>query len=233
LRNKPSDAIHLDKTGLLVLVSIIAIVFLYLIWGLAKPPKIENKGPEVDLELEIERDGVPYDVQEIRDSPPGSRQGGEMDIVIPCSIDRKPLVATIKTALSEMYISHPDHMCHKVNVYLRGSAPYFCVPVAEGYLCKEGHVVDGVIGAPWDIHIRLLARADWPDMDDRALDRLCVQLAETGTCPWKEPFDEDLATRTIMKLKTASKEEAGEIIARGKMFTSANYYYRQQLRQRH
>ena len=231
MRKKPQDAIYLDRTGLIILFSILTIAAAFLSWRLLKSAG-DNDRATVNIESERERDAVPYEVIERRASRTGSNEGGETDIGVSCATDSKALAATIKNALLEMYDSHPDHTCHKVNVFLKGLWPPSCLSVAEGYLCRKGHMVDGLRAAPWDIHAWLISREEWPDRDDASLVRLCREIEQSGVCPWEAPLNEQEAVAKVASALAVTKVEAKRILEDGRRFATGNYFYRQELRRR-
>ncbi len=232
---KPGDAIRLDLPALVFLSVVFAAVLFSQAWKIVGGYWETNRKDPVELDMakEWEEGATAHEIISRRPSPPGTDDGASWTIMVPCSIDRGSLVATMKNVLLQMYQSRQDHRCHHITVHLDSFGPSFCSRVAEGLLCKDGRVIDRVQTKPWDFHIRLKRAVEWADFGLRDADDVeetCRALSKARVCPWNDPFDEEEAEKSIQRELGVSEKEAKILLERGKFLVSANDTYTQDLR---
>ena len=232
-RKTKADAIYLSKNGVIILFAVLGVIFMGLAIRLVIPEKSGDEEPVIlDIEAEREAEALPYKILSQTPSPPGSDSGAFMEISVSCDIGRAPLIATVREALVAMYISHPDHICHGVNVYLDGLTPPVFSPVVEARLCKGGYYEEGQRIAPWAFHIRLLpeSQRDHWGFDPKTIRGICEKLAEANYCPWDAPRLSEEAIRQVAERIGSTDEEAAKLLRQGQNLVSDNYNYRRALR---
>ncbi len=232
-RKTKADAIYLTKTGIFVLFACLGLMFAVLL-GRLFIPKSEIQEEIFTLNIEAERDPGAADflVVSRTSTPPGGKAGGLLEISVPCDIKRQPLIATIREALVVMHASHPDHTCHRVNVYLDSLLPPDFSPIVEAQFCIRGRVEDNVQLPPWTFHIRLIPETEWEKwgFDEEKIQSLCRKLAKAGYCPWERGEHDSKAVGQVAKSLGVSNAEAATIIRQGQNLVSDNYNYRRNIR---
>jgi hypothetical protein len=232
-RKKRADAIYLSKPGLIILFAVLGIVALSLILRLIIP-KNEAAEEQITLDIESERQpgAIVWQLISQTPTPHGSDSGALWEILVPCDIARAPLIATTREALIEMYLSHPNHICHQVNIFLQGLAPPNFSPVLKAQLCKKGRIEDNERIAPWAFHIRLIPETRWDEwgFDAGKIQSICVELAKAQYCPWDSAEHNAEEIQHVAGKLGVTPENAAKLIRDGQNLVSDNYNYRRALK---
>ncbi len=232
-RKKEADAIYLSKSGLIILFAVLGIVALYLTLRLIIP-KNEVIDEQITLDIEAERQpgAVAWQLISQTPTPHGSDSGALWKITVPCDIARAPLIATTREVLIEMYLSHPDHTCHRIKIYLQGLTPPTFSPVLKAQLCREGRIEDEERIAPWAFHIRLIPETRWDEWayDAGKIQSICDKLAKAQYCPWDSAEHNAEEIQHVAGKLGVTPEDAAKLIRDGQNLVSDNYNYRRALK---